>query len=109
MAPSVFRYRQYLRQKWRLKIGYFTVSLPFIRVNPPWVLNAQERNLYHMKGLDEQHVMEPLVVRYRQYLRQKWRLKIGHFTVSLPFMRVTPSRVSNAPERNLYHMKALNE
>ena len=53
--------------------------------------------------------MAPSVFRYRQYIRQKWRLKIGHFTVSLPFMRVTPRRISNAQERNLYHMKALNE
>ena len=53
--------------------------------------------------------MAPLVFRYRQYLRQKWRLKMGHFTVSLLFMRVTPPRVSNAYKQNLYHMKALNE
>ena len=51
----------------------------------------------------------PLVVPHRQYLRQKWRLKKGHFTVSLPFMRVTPPRVSNAHKQNLYHMKALDE
>ena len=33
----------------------------------------------------------------------------GPFTVSLPFMRVTPPRVSNAHKQNLYHIKALNE
>ena len=52
--------------------------------------------------------MAPLVFRCRQYLRQEWRLKIGHFTVSLPFMRVTTPRVSNAHKQNLYHMKALD-
>ena len=43
--------RQYLGQKLRLKMGHFTVSLPFMRVTPPWVFNAQERDLYHMKAL----------------------------------------------------------
>ena len=33
----------------------------------------------------------------------------GPFTVSLPFMRVTPPRASNAHKQNLYHMKALDE
>ena len=47
----------------------------FVRLTPSRVFNAQERNLYHMKALDEEHVMAPLVFRYRQYLRQKWRLK----------------------------------
>ena len=75
MAPLVFRYRQYLRQKWRLKIGHFTVSLPFMCATPPKVSNTHKQNLYHMKALDEEHVMAPLVFRYRQYLRQKWRLK----------------------------------
>ena len=32
MAASVFRYRQYLRRKCRLQMGYFTVSLFFMRV-----------------------------------------------------------------------------
>ena len=47
----------------------------FVRLPSPRLLNAQERNLYHMKALDEQHVMAPSVFRYRQYLRQKWHLK----------------------------------
>ena len=65
-------------------------SLPFMCATPPKVSNTHKQNLYHMKALDEEHVMAPLVFRYRQYLRQKWRLKISHFTVSLLLMRVTP-------------------
>ena len=53
--------------------------------------------------------MAPSVFRYRQYLRQKWRLKTGNFSVSLAFMRVTSPRVSNAHKQYLYHMEALNE
>ena len=33
-----------------------------------------------------------------RYLRRKWRLKMGHFTVSLLFTRVTP-RVFNAQKQ----------
>ena len=53
MAPLVFRYRQYLRQKWRLKMGHFTVSLHILRGTPPIVFNAHKQNLYQMKALDE--------------------------------------------------------
>ena len=74
MAPLVFRYRKYLRRKWRLKMGHFTVFLLFMRVSR--VVNAHKQNLYHMKVLDELHVMVSLVFRYPQYLRQKWRLII---------------------------------
>ena len=53
--------------------------------------------------------MAPSVLFYRQYLCQKWRLKMGHFMPSLLLMRVTASKVFNAYERNLYHMKAVEE
>ena len=75
MAPTISRYRQYLRQKWCLKKYHYTVAVLLMRVTPPKVSNAHKQNLYHMKALDEEHVMAPLVFRYRQYLRQKWRLK----------------------------------
>ena len=53
MAPSVLRYRQYLRQKWRMKMGQFTVSLLFMRVTHPTISKAHKQNLYNMKALDE--------------------------------------------------------
>ena len=64
MAPSVFLYRQYLCQKWRLKMGHFAVSLLFVRVTPPRVSNAHKQNLYDMKALNEYHVVAPLVFQY---------------------------------------------
>ena len=64
MAPSVYRYRQYLRQKWRPNTGQFTVSLLFMRVTHPRISNAHKQNLHHMKALNEKHVVAPLGFQY---------------------------------------------
>ena len=53
MAPSISRYRQYLRQKWRLKIDNFTVGVLLMRVTPPKVFNVHKRNLYHLKAVEK--------------------------------------------------------
>ena len=45
---------------------------------------------------------------YCRYLLRKWRLKMGHFAISLHILRVTPNRVFNAHKRNLYHMTDLD-
>ena len=53
MAPSISRYRQYRRQKWRLKIDHFTVAVLLMRVTPPKVVNAHKQNLYHLKAVEK--------------------------------------------------------
>ena len=80
----VFEYRWYLRRKWRLKTGHFTVSLVFFCArNSSEGFTAHKQNSHLMKSLDEQHVVTPLVYEYRWYLRRRWRLELGNFDVSL--------------------------
>ena len=88
--------------------GPFTVSLLFMCATPPKVSNTHKQNLYHMKALDEEHVMAPLVM-ISSISSSEMASEICRFTVSLLFMRATPPRVSYAYKQNLYHIKALDE
>ena len=104
MAPSVYRDRQYLRQKWRLNTGQFTVSLLFMRVIILGFLTHTNKIYITWK---------PLMSSMSWHLGFSiWLISLSEMAseidASLPFCGCL-LRVFNTQKRNLDIMKALDK